>query len=345
MMRNISFLFLAALMLTGCNSPFKKGDKGLEYKIISDGKGKKLAYGKFMQFHLAQYYNNGRKDSMLNDTRAYGGPMLEMLDSNAMPPEIFKICAQLRKGDSMVLRITTDTIIKQQQGMVPPFMKKGNYYVQTLRILNVFDTRTEADSARRVEYEKAQVAEKKKADEQLKKDDKTIQDYLKKNNISTVKAPAGTYVQIIKPGTGAKVDTTVIVQTNYTGKTMDGKAFDSNMDPAFGHVGPFNVNMTNDYSLGGGVIKGWTDGLSLLSEGAVAKFYIPSGLAYGSRGAGDKIPADAILMFDIEVTNVMTKAEARAEIEKAKAKAEAERTRYMDSVKSAKKDTAVVRKK
>jgi hypothetical protein len=345
MMRNISFFFLAVLVLAGCSSPFKKGDKGLEYKIISNGKGKKLTVGKFMQFHLAQYYNNGHKDSLLNDTRSNGGPLMEMLDSNSMPSEIYKICAQLRKGDSMVLRISTDTIIKQQQGMVPPFMKRGNYYVQTLRILNVFDTRNEADSARRAEFEKTQVAEKKKAAEQLKKDDKTIQEYLTKNKINAVKAPEGTYVQIIKPGTGMKVDTTVVVNTKYTGKTMDGKTFDSNTDPAFGHVGAFNVNMTNDYSLGGGVIKGWTDGLSLLSEGAVAKFYIPSGLAYGSRGAGDKIPADAILMFDIEVVDVMTKAEAKADIEKEKAKAEMERKRYMDSVSRAKKDTAVVRKK
>lgn len=344
MTRYITFLVLAAAMLSACTKPFKKGDKGLEYKIISDGKGKKLTYGKFMQFHLAQYYNNGRKDSLLNDTRSLGGPMVELLDSSAMPPEIFKICAQLRQGDSMVLRISTDTIIRQQQGMVPPFMKKGNYYVQTLRILNVFDSRTQADSARRSEYEKTQKVEKEKAEKQLIKDDKALQDYLKKNNITAVKAPQGTYVQIVKPGTGMKIDSTVVVKTNYTGKTMDGKAFDSNTDPAFGHVGAFSVNMTNDFSLGGGVIEGWKDGLSMLSEGAVAKFYIPSGLAYGTRGAGEKIPADANLVFDIEVTDVLTMAEAKEEINKAKAKAEEERKRYMDSVNKARKDTVAKKK-
>lgn len=341
-MRYISFILaFAMLILAGCNKPFKKGDKGLEYKIISDGKGKKLAFGKFMQFHLAQFYNEKRKDTLLSDSRSMGGPMVEMLDSASMPPEIFKICSQLRKGDSMVLRISTDTIIRQQRGMVPPFMKKGNYYIQTLKILNVFDTRREADSAREAEFAKFQQLEKKKEEEQLKKDDQAIRDYLKKNNITAVKAPEGTYVQIIKPGTGAKLDSTVVVKTNYTGRTMvDGRTFDSNTDSSFSHVEPFPVNLTNDYSLGGGVIKGWKDGLMLLNEGAVAKFFIPSPLAYGSRGAGERIPANAILMFDIEVSDVMTAEEARAEQKAARDKMEAERKKYMDSVAKTKKEPA-----
>jgi len=229
-----------------------------------------------------------------------------------MPPELFKVCSLLRRGDSLVLRVSTDTIIKRQQGMVPPFIKKGNYLIQSLKLLNVFDTREDADKARMVEMNRMRAIEEKKAAAQMIIDDKLIQNYLSKNKITAVKSTEGTYVQIIKQGNAVKVDTTTVVKTNYTGKTFDAVTFDSNTDSSFGHIEPFSVNMTNDRSLGAGVIKGWMDGLLMLTEGAVAKFYIPSSLAYGTRGAGDRIAANTILIFDIEVVDVMSKSEALA---------------------------------
>jgi len=74
--------------------------------------------------------------------------------------------------------------------------------------------------------------------------------------------------------------------------------------------------MTNDYTLGSPVIKGWTDGLTLLNKGAKAKFYIPSVLGYGKQKVGEMIPESAILMFDIEVANILTKAQAKSLNEK-----------------------------
>jgi FKBP-type peptidyl-prolyl cis-trans isomerase len=86
---------------------------------------------------------------------------------------------------------------------------------------------------------------------------------------------------------------------NYTGKTLDGKMFDSNTDPSKGHVQPFG------FTLGvGQVIKGWDEGVQLLNLGSRATFFIPSGLAYGDRGAGAAIPPNAVLMFDVEVLSI-----------------------------------------
>ena len=53
-MRKISLFTLAVILLAACQQNFKKGDKGLEYKIISNGKGPKIKVGQFMKLQIAQ---------------------------------------------------------------------------------------------------------------------------------------------------------------------------------------------------------------------------------------------------------------------------------------------------
>jgi FKBP-type peptidyl-prolyl cis-trans isomerase FkpA len=338
-MQKISVLLvLISMIFAGCKPAFKKGDEGLEYKIITDGKGDKLKFGDFMQLHVAQYYSGDKKDTLLTDSRD-GMPFMEMLDSVTTPPAYYKILTQLRKGDSLVVRLKTDSVFSKMPDNMPPYMKKGQYLLTTVKVIDIFKNRAQADSARSIAMAKAKEAEEKRGAEQLAKDDKILKEYFAKNNINPVKTEKGTYVEIIQPGTGANIDTTNVVVTNYTGKTMDGKTFDSNTDPAFQHVQPFNVNLTSDYTLGSGVIKGWSDGLKLLNKGAKAKFYIPSSLAYGSRGMGEKIPGNAILFFDIEVVDVLTKEQAKAAIDAETKKRMEIQKHFTDSISKLKKDT------
>ncbi len=84
----------------------------------------------------------------------------------------------------------------------------------------------------------------------------------------------------------------------YTGKTLDGTPFDSNVDPKFGHVEPFKFVIGT-----GQVIPGWDEGVALLNKGAKGKLYIPSPLAYGPQGP-PAIGANAVLVFDVEVVNI-----------------------------------------
>lgn len=336
-MRKVSLvLSLAIIAMSACKESFKKGTEGLEYKIISSGKGDVVKHGQFMQLQIAQLYNNGKIDSVISDTRTSPqGAAFEVLDSANMPVSYYNILKLMKKGDSLVLRILVDSAFAKSPQGIPAIFKKGHYLYTTARLENIFATRESADSARTIAMEKAQAKQKVLADQQLIKDDKTLVDYFAKNNIKAVKAPMGTYVQIITPGTGPNADTSVVVKTNYTGKTMDGKAFDSNTDPAFNHVAPFLVNMTNDPMLGQGVIPGWTDGLKLLNKGAIAKFYIPSSLAYGAQGAGQDIKPNEILVFDIEVVDILNRTQALAAAQVEQRKMEELQKRYMDSMQKA----------
>ncbi len=340
-MRKISFLLMAVvLLLSACKEAFKKGKDGLEYKIISGKGGADLKPGNFMQMHIGQYYNNGKKDSLLSDTRNEQGPMIQPFDSLGMPPAYYAIMKGMKKGDSLVIRLITDSLMKKNPMGMPPFVKKGQYLVTTVKLMNIFTSKEQADSAYKAEMVFADARMKKKAEEQLKIDDKTLTDYLSKNNIKAQKSPEGAYVEILNEGAGPLIDTNVIVKTNYTGKTMDGKTFDSNTDPAFNHMEPLNVNMTNDMNLGNPVIKGWTDGLKLLKKGSKAKFYIPSSLAYGPQPPGPEIPVNANLVFDIEVIDILTKEQAKAEVEVQRKKMMEMQKRYMDSISKVQADTA-----
>jgi FKBP-type peptidyl-prolyl cis-trans isomerase len=95
---------------------------------------------------------------------------------------------------------------------------------------------------------------------------------------------------VLKQGSGAKPLATNNVKVHYTGMFLDGEVFDSSVQR--GETIDFGLNQ---------VIKGWTEGVQLMPEGSKYKFYIPSQLAYGERGAGGVIPPNSDLIFEIEL--------------------------------------------
>jgi peptidylprolyl isomerase len=110
-----------------------------------------------------------------------------------------------------------------------------------------------------------------------------------------ITTPSGLkYVDVVV-GTGAAVKTGDHISVNYTGKLLDGTKFDSSYDR--GQPLPLVLGV-------GQVIKGWDEGLSTMKVGGKRKLIIPPQLGYGNQGAGDAIPPNATLIFDVELVSV-----------------------------------------
>jgi FKBP-type peptidyl-prolyl cis-trans isomerase FkpA len=130
-------------------------------------------------------------------------------------------------------------------------------------------------------------------------DEDAILKYIKDNKLVAQKTASGLYYVVDKQGTGAKVEKGKTVSVNYTGKLLNGTAFDSSVDPAFGHQSPIS------FPVGvGRVIPGWDEGLLLFNVGGKGTLIIPSALAYGSNPPTPKIPANSPLVFTIEIMGV-----------------------------------------
>lgn len=111
---------------------------------------------------------------------------------------------------------------------------------------------------------------------------------------SIVTTASGLQYEVLTKGTGTKSPSASdTVEVHYEGKLLDGSVFDSSYKRGQSISFPLNR-----------VIAGWTEGLQLMTEGAKYRLYIPSDLAYGSRGAGGAIPPNATLIFDVELLKI-----------------------------------------
>lgn len=183
-------------------------------------------------------------------------------------------------------------------------------------IVKGFATTMKGDSALMTpevatEFFKNYITKAQSADAEQKKaaDEKFLAENMTKPGVMVT--PTGLQYQILTPAEGKKPTAQDTVVVHYEGTLINGTKFDSSIDR--GEPIEFPLNQ---------VIKGWTEGVQLMSVGAKYRFFVPYNLGYGEQGAGGVIPPFATLIFEVELINIKPFVEVAPETEKAAAPAE-----------------------
>lgn len=289
----------AALIAAGaaaCNNvEFKKSKSGMAYKIFSsDAKGDtaKLAAGKFVRAQVTQKVKDSVLYTTYNSFPAYFPVQDVPASGNYDPSDVF---TQLKQGDSLYAVQMMDTFIKKnpQITQTTPY-RNGDKIITTVKIEKVFP-----DQASWMADQEAMKAA------MVKKEESAVQAFMSKAGVQGQRTPSGAYVQILQPGTGAKVTPGKYVSVMYKGQTFGGKVFDTNMDNSFNHTEPMGFVLGQQP-----MIKGFEEGLQMLNVGSKAKIYIPSSLGYGAQPNSPDIKPFEHLIFDIQVVAQLDKAPA-----------------------------------
>lgn len=283
--RFLGFLVLTAAAITSCNKvSYKKTAGGMPYQLYKGNGDKKIVPGNIVKCHVTYKV----KDSVYFSS--FGKlPVYMPVNQIAQPYDISEIWIKLKVGDSVIATQMMDTFIKRNPTGIPPQFKKGDRIVTVIKVLDVFTS------------DSAQIADEQNERKNFMAGEiNFLEKYLAGKNIKTEKTKSGAFIQIIKPGTGNLIDSGKYVSVNYTGTLLTGQKFDSNVDSAFHHVGPYSFTVN-----GGQMIKGFDEAVQMLRPGGSAKVFVPSMLGYGGNPNPQSIikPFDH-LIFDIDIVDV-----------------------------------------
>jgi FKBP-type peptidyl-prolyl cis-trans isomerase len=287
---------LSLFILNACNIGFEKTKSGLEYKIIKgDGKGESLAPGDVVKFE----YRITFKDSMVMNSYDFM-PVYDLVDSVGRYHDFSEFLTKMKVGDSAVSFQLHDSLEKNSQFGVPPYMKKGDKQQMTIKILTVFKSKNgkQARDFAQEDYDKE--FEKYKNRELAE-----IEKYLKVKKINSEKYKNNIYLTIDKEGNGKRADSGKIVGIKYNGYTFEEKYFDSNIDEKK-QTSKHPLDTFYFQSNMGGAIQGMSLGIDKFNKGSKGRMFIPSIFGYGPQGNPPNIKPNQNLIFDVEVVDVFT---------------------------------------
>lgn len=269
----------------------------MAYQLFPSKDTQRIQNGDFVKLQLTQTAPGVKTKDSVYFTTAGRLPQYQQISGNEMPYDISELWTSLHLGDSIVATQLIDTFMKKNPQAIPAHFKKGDKIMTYMKVIAIFKN----DSLAKADYEKT-------TKDWGLKETKQIEDYLAEKKITAQRTPSGAFVEILTPGSGNLIDSGNYVSVNYTGTSWSGKKFDSNVDPAFGHLQPlsFVVGSTGPNSM----IKGFDEGVRFMRPGSKAKVYIPSTLAYGGNPQSPNIKPFENLIFEIEITDVKDKAPA-----------------------------------
>lgn len=301
MNRILIMLLATSAIFAGCESEkeMKTTPSGYKYEVIRESDTPMPEQDQVLLVNLKYVDQN---DSTWINTAEMGMPQVIIKNDSIWKSRkraIEEVMLEATKGDSLRIRLSANALF--QGTPMPPQVTKEDTFNIYIGVMDVMGQ--DELSTWREEY----LAKRDAA--QMEKDKETIKEYLEENNIDAQTTESGLSYVITKEGTGQSANSGDSVKVNYVGYVLDGEYFDTSIEEIAKEKGLYNEMRPYGpftFVLGAGqVIKGWDEGIGLLKEGGEATLYIPSPLAYGPRQRSEVIKANSILVFEVELVEVV----------------------------------------
>lgn len=278
------WVMAASLIAAACtdNSSFTT-PSGTKVTYLAKGTEEALVKDSIVVLYLKL---TNDKDSVLQETTE-DQPLALRYDPSYKAGQLQDVLTFLKVGDSVTFGVTVnDLYTETYKTMVPMDMDSAGIISIVLKVKDQMTM--EGYQAYMTELQ-----EKSNARQMVVEAD-SIDAYLQAQGIAATTTESGLRYVITQPGTGPNAAAGDQVTVHYHLKSFDGATIQNSQDAGQ----PF------DFTLGvGQVIPGWDEGITYINKGGKATLYIPSPLAYGSRPRPG-IPANSILVFDVEVVDI-----------------------------------------
>jgi FKBP-type peptidyl-prolyl cis-trans isomerase len=264
---------------------FTKTETGLYYKITTKNKdGKVPQEGDYLSLTVS--FDADFDSTIVIPSHDRG----DVLRPSVFGGDIFEAYSLLKEGEEGEFYIKADSFIMYFMGAMPPPTVKPEDMLRFKIKLNEIKSKEVFEEEMAVkEQEYLEMLEQKKAEEKT-----LLDEYITAQKIKVKPTASGLYYVETLKGKGAKAENGKKVTVHYTGKLLNGTIFDSSVERG----------EPIEFVLGMGMIPGFAEGIALMKEGGKATLILPSDLAYGERGAGEKIPPVTPIVFDVELIKV-----------------------------------------
>lgn len=302
----LGIVLLAGIIACESDTGTKETPSGYPYEVIRNADGKEPADGEFLVINMRYVDQN---DSVWVDTQELGRPSVVITQDSVWKTSgrpLEEMLLNAGKGDSMSITLSAEELFKGSQ--MPPNVQAEDNFTIYMGISEIF-TEEELQTWQQTMAEEQRQKAEQQAEEQLATDRQILQEYFEENNIDAQTTESGLSYVIKEEGTGEPAEAGDQVKVNYAGYVLGGEHFDTSIKEIAEQQGLFDPRREYgpfSFTLGqGAVIPGWDEGIALLKEGGKATLYIPSSLAYGPRQRSEVIGPNSILVFDVELVEVM----------------------------------------
>lgn len=235
-------------------------------------------------------------DTVLFNSHDFGEPMTFPMIFPTFQNDLYTGLSHLHIGDSVSFVMPADSFFMKTAGMhpLPDYVVPGSDIIFDVKLIDIQDT-------------DAYAAAKRAALEEMRQDEKIqLAEYLEQNNIDIEPRPSGLYVDMLEKGRGRLPQTGDILRLHFSIELLDGMKLYSTYD----RNEPMDVEYGTQFDT-----EGFSEGIGYLREGGKARLILPSHLAFDSVGIDQVLPPFTPLIYEVELTAIMSAEQLRKEEE------------------------------